>query len=527
MDPTDLDLRDLLAPATQGGTHAFASHRVVLLHSGALWRLRQQLVSQLGITKARTLLTQLGCAWGWETAQGIGKAVSWWDADVWSHALPKLQALVGLGVPVKASARTPADRVEWADSFEGRQHLQQGRSTEPVCWLLAGFSAGYLSRSMDLVVTCQEQTCIAMGGAVCRFIVSRDGAPFDAPSCGNMVGQLRISPPLPLSEERDHRPSDAMDDQARRVGFHSAAMRHLFDVVTRVAPLDTTVLISGESGVGKERIAKYIHEHSRRKAHPFVAINCGALSETLLDSELFGHGRGAFTGASQERAGLFEAANGGTLFLDEIGEMPLSMQVKLLRVLQEREVRRLGENRPRHIDVRIIVATNRHLDQEVAAGRFREDLHYRLRVVECRIPPLRERPEDLRALIRTLLDRAAKTVPCTVTGFTPSALDVLLRYHWPGNVRELEHAIERACALAAGPLIEVDDLPEHIRAAPTLVLSSTVVRPLLDMERDYILGALAMNDGNRTRTARQLAIGVATLNRKLRRYGRRHDTPPG
>ena len=244
-------------------------------------------------------------------------------------------------------------------------------------------------------------------------------------------------------------------------------MRHIFDLVTRIAPLDSTVLITGESGVGKERIAKYIHEHSRRKTQPYVAINCGAVSETLLDSELFGHGRGAFTGASHERVGLFEAANGGTIFLDEIGEMPLTMQVKLLRVLQEREVRRLGENRPRPVDVRILAATNRRLDQEVAARRFREDLHYRLRVVECRIPPLRERPEDLRALIRSLLDRANKAVPCTATGFTPLALDVLLRYHWPGNVRELAHAIERACALAAGPLIDVHDLPEHILGAPS------------------------------------------------------------
>lgn len=527
MDPTDLDLRDLLTPAVQGGTHAFASHRVVLLHSGALWTLRQQLIARVGVASARTLLTQLGCAWGFETAHAVGQTVPWSDTEVWAHALPKLQALVGLGAPARATARAHADRLEWSDSFEGRQQLQQEPSTEPACWTLAGFAGGYLSRSLDRPVTCHEQTCIAMGDAVCRFIVStRDDTALLSAARTRMIGQLREAAATGSVEESDHGAA-AMNHQAERLGFHSAAMRHIFDLLTRIAPLDSTVLISGESGVGKERIAKYIHDHSRRKGHPYVAINCGALSETLLDSELFGHGRGAFTGASHERAGLFEAANGGTLFLDEIGEIPHTMQVKLLRVLQEREVRRLGENRPRPIDVRIIVATNRRLEQEVAAGRFREDLHYRLRVVECRIPPLRERPEDLRALIRALLERAVTRVPCTATGFTPLALDVLLRYHWPGNVRELEHAIERACALATGPLIDVSHLPDHIRGAPTLVLSRSVVRPLFDIERDYILGALAMNHGNRTRTAQQLAIALATLNRKLRRYERRHDTRPG
>jgi two-component system, NtrC family, response regulator HydG len=528
VDPADLDLRDLLTPAVQGGTHAFASHRVVLLHSGALWTLRQQLIERVGVASARTLLTQLGCAWGFETAHAIGRTVPWSDTEVWAHALPKLQALVGLGAPARTTVRGSADRLEWADSFEGRQQLQQEQSREPVCWTLAGFAGGYLSRSLERHVTCREQTCIAMGDAVCRFVVSiRDDTALLSATCTAIVGQFRDTPPTEILEESTRGPQEAMNDQAHRLGFHSAAMRHIFDLVTRIAPLDSTVLISGESGVGKERIAKYIHEHSRRKGHPYVAINCGALSETLLDSELFGHGRGAFTGASHERAGLFEAANGGTLFLDEIGEIPLNMQVKLLRVLQEREVRRLGENRPRPIDVRIVVATNRRLEQEVAAGRFREDLHYRLRVVECRIPPLRDRPEDLRVLIRTLLERAVTRLPCTVTGFTPLALDVLLRYHWPGNVRELEHAIERACALAMGPLIDVNDLPDHIRGAPTLVLTRSVVRPLFDVERDYILGALALNHGNRTRTAQQLAIALATLNRKLTQYARRHDTPPG
>jgi transcriptional regulator with PAS, ATPase and Fis domain len=202
------------------------------------------------------------------------------------------------------------------------------------------------------------------------------------------------------------------------------------------------------------------------------------------------------------------------------------MQVKLLRVLQQREVRRLGENRSRPVDVRILAATNRDLGRDVALQHFREDLYYRLRVVELHIPPLRERPEDVRALLRSLLTAAADQVPCTVTGFTPLALDALLRYHWPGNVRELENAIERACVMAAGPLIDLADLPETIRHTPSLVLPTAVVRPLLEVERDYILAALAANDGNREQTAKQLGISRATLFRKLYLFAR-NQSPPG
>ena len=197
-----------------------------------------------------------------------------------------------------------------------------------------------------------------------------------------------------------------------------------------------------------------------------MAVNCGAVPETLLESELFGHARGAFTGAERDRPGLFEAANGGTLFLDEIGEISAGMQVKLLRVLQEREVRRVGENRSRPVDVRVVAATNRDLAEEVAAGRFRQDLYYRLRVIELRVPPLRERREDILPLARVFLAETARRMGRKVTGFTPRAADQLLRYAWPGNVRELENAIERAVALCSGSRIEVEDLPEELRVGP-------------------------------------------------------------
>ena len=298
----------------------------------------------------------------------------------------------------------------------------------------------------------------------------------------------------------------------------SPAMQKVLDLARRVARVDTTVLITGESGVGKERIARLIHDESTRVGRPFVAINCGALPENLLESELFGHAKGAFTGASQDRPGLFEAANGGTLLLDEIGEVTPAMQVKLLRTLQEREVRRVGENRNRHVDVRVLAATNRDLLAEVNAGRFRQDLYYRLRVVELRVPPLRERREDILRLARTFLEAAARRMRHKVTGLTPRAANQLLRYGWPGNVRELENALERAVALATGSRLDVEDFPEELGLAVPRTFAPADVRPLEEIERDYILGVLRANDGNRAKAAQQLKIGTATLYRKIKHY---------
>jgi transcriptional regulator with PAS, ATPase and Fis domain len=296
-------------------------------------------------------------------------------------------------------------------------------------------------------------------------------------------------------------------------------MLKTLDLARRVAKVDSTVLITGESGAGKERIARFIHDESARTAGPFLAINCAAVPETLLESELFGHARGSFTGASQDRAGLFEAANGGTLLLDEIGDVPPAMQVKLLRVLQEREVRRVGENRSRAIDVRVLAATNRDLLADVHGARFRQDLYYRLRVVEIVVPPLRGRREDVLPLARQFLAAAARRFGKKAPALTPDAANLLLRYAWPGNVRELENALERAVALARTDRISVDDLPPEVAAAPATGQIVGEIRPLAEVERDYIDAALRASDGNRARAAEQLGIGVATLYRKLKQRG--------
>lgn len=298
----------------------------------------------------------------------------------------------------------------------------------------------------------------------------------------------------------------------------SRAMRRVLDLARRVAPFDTNVLIVGESGVGKERLARFIHDHSKRTDGPFVAINCGAVPEGLFESEFFGHARGAFTGAVQDRAGVLESANRGTLLLDEVGELTLPMQVKLLRALQEREIRRVGDNHHRQLDVRVLAATNRNLDEAVRHGRFRSDLLYRMNVVELAIPPLRERPEDMERIAHAALERIARRYSCGVTGFTDAALALILQHEWPGNVRQLENAIERACTLASGSLIDVADLPASLRMAAATLHLPGAVRPLRDVEREYIIAALHRNKGNRTLTAAQLGIGTRTLFRKLNQY---------
>jgi len=300
----------------------------------------------------------------------------------------------------------------------------------------------------------------------------------------------------------------------------SPAMQAVLDLVERVAPTDATVLIQGESGTGKEVIAKAVHHASPRAARPFVAVNCGAVPETLLESELFGYVRGAFTGAAGGKLGLFEEAGGGTLFLDEIAEMPAMLQVKLLRALQSGEVRRLGATQAATIDVRVLAATNGDLATRISQGSFREDLFYRLNVIQVTLPPLRDRREDIPALAEHFLARAAAKLGRTLR-LSPAALERVLRYPWPGNVRELENAIERAAILSRSETVEPDDLPPHVSAGLQLGPSPALPRQvtLAEAERAHILTTLERFGRNHSGAAEALGIGRTTLWRKLKEYG--------
>jgi len=300
----------------------------------------------------------------------------------------------------------------------------------------------------------------------------------------------------------------------------SPAMQAVLDLVERVAPTDATLLIQGESGTGKEVIAKAVHHASARAARPFVAVNCGAVPETLLESELFGYMRGAFTGAAAAKPGLFEEADGGTLLLDEIAEMPASLQVKLLRALQSGEVRRLGATQSMTIDVRVIAATHGDLAALIGEGRFREDLYYRLNVIQIVLPPLRDRREDIPALAAHFLARAAGKLG-RERRLSPPALERLLRYPWPGNVRELENAVERAAILSRSDRVEPDDLPPHVSAGLQLGPSPALPRQisLADAERAHILQTLERFGRNHSGAAEALGIGRTTLWRKLKEYG--------
>jgi DNA-binding NtrC family response regulator len=334
----------------------------------------------------------------------------------------------------------------------------------------------------------------------------------------------------------------------------SARMQRIFRLVRKVARTDSAVLLTGESGTGKELIARSLHLQSRRAAGPFVPVNVGALPESLIESELFGHVRGAFTGAGEDRPGLVEAADCGTLFLDEIGDMPPATQVRLLRTLESSEVRRVGDTATRLVDIRVIAATHRDLGREVADGRFREDLFYRLNVVQIELPPLRERREDIGLLASYFLERLSAGAGRPGLAFSPEATQRLERYDYPGNVRELENAIEHAVAVAEGPVIGVADLPAAIRS-PRLLQegrgtgagrsdAGAVPRPrehavregrsdqgepahprqswsLADVEKEHISLVLAHHHGNATGAARQLGISRTTLWRKLRQYGLR------
>ena len=539
MRGTDLHHEELLELDPEGGSIRFAGQRALLIDAVAMGVLRHYLVENFGTTAARTVLTQFGFAHGWRLAGAMKAEFPWANSEEWRLAGLRIFTMEGLfRMQSGYEDMLSEEGAVLLSSYEAEQHLLHfGRAESAVCWTICGLISGYASHTAGTEIYVVEQRCVGQGHAACH-LVGRTRAAWGTERADDLAffNGSRLKDSLDISLTRVLETLKALEAKLqahrrvlRRVAredvdphglcVQSATMRACVELAGRVAKVDATILITGESGVGKERIARLIHDESSRAAGPFVAVNCGAITESLLESELFGHARGAFTGASCDRPGLFEAANRGTLLLDEVGDVSPSMQAKLLRTLQEREVRRVGENRNRPVDVRVLAATNRDLTNAIVESSFRQDLYYRLKVVELRVPALRERREDILPLARTLLAAAVVRMGRDIQGMTTAAADQILRHDWPGNVRELENAMERAVALARGSRVDIEDLPEEARLAlPKMVLRPGAVLPLKTLEKDYILAALALNGGNQTQTAQQLGIGTATLYRKLKRY---------
>ena len=368
-----------------------------------------------------------------------------------------------------------------------------------------------------------ENALAAMRSGAYDFVAK----PFEAAELAALVGKAIEKQAIVVENQRLKAQLSRISASSEVLG-KSLAMQKVLDLATRAASARTTVLITGESGTGKERVARAIHERSDRAAGPFLVVNCGALPEALMESELFGHEKGAFTGASSKRLGLFREADGGTVLLDEVGELPLSLQVKLLRVLQERSVKPVGAAQEVPLDVRVLAATNRDVEADVASGKFRQDLYYRLNVIRLTLPPLRERPEDIPVLAERFIQRFALEMGKDVVGFTPDGLRALTAHGFPGNVRELENVIERAVALSGSRVIGLGDLPESVSGHAGAPAQSLLELPaeglnlddvLNEAERRLLVAALERSGGVRKRAAELLGVTFRSLRYRLQKQG--------
>jgi DNA-binding NtrC family response regulator len=545
----DLHLAELLDFRPDQGVIRLHEQRVVILSAAAMGLLRKELIDTLGVEAAERVTLRFGFADGYHDAVNLRERSTWTDPRQGIRAGAMLQTLEGIvRVDVRKIEYDPAsgrfeEEVMWHESYVAEQHVHHyGKSAVPVCWSLVGYASGFVSACLGKEIYFRETSCAAQGARHC-VAIGRDAeswgaeleairADFQAAIVGHEVERLHEAVSKRLKEldrreqllERRERELNLLLDRVNRhaAAKHfvagSQAMQDVLELAARVAPLDTTVLIQGESGTGKEFIVRLIHDQSPRAAAPFVSINCAALTETLLESELFGHVRGAFTGAVRDKAGLFEVAGTGTIFLDEIGEIAPTVQAKLLRALQEREIRRVGAERNIRINARVVAATNRDLRAAVEAGTFREDLYFRLGAFIITVPPLRDRREDIPPLVHQFLVRAAARMKKDVSTVSADAMSALMNYRWPGNVRELEHAVERAVILANGPTIRIRELPPEV-TQKSRTRSGDDTLDLQEQERLMIERALERFQGNRKKAAEALKISTVTLWRKMKQYG--------
>src|SRR5687767_2997002 len=543
-----LQLAELLDFRPDLGLIRLHEQRVVILSAAAMGLLRKELIDTFGQDIARRLLMRFGYADGYHDAINLRERFHWRTPLEGLGAGTILHTLEGI-------VRSEIVRLDhgddgsfdaefaWHDSYEAEQHVHHyGQSADPVCWSLAGYASGYTSACLGQEVYYREASCAGQGAKRCS-IIGRNAAAwghdlpalradFQGASLKDEIDRLQIAVHRRAQQlakrerqlDERERELDLLKDrisrhaQSRNFVVRSPAMQEVLEFAAQVAPLDTTVLVYGESGTGKEFVVRMIHEQSRRASGSFVSVNCAALTETLLESELFGHVRGAFTGAVRDKPGLFEVASNGTLFLDEIGEVAPTVQAKLLRALQEREIRRVGGERTIKVNTRVVAATNRDLRAAVTAGTFREDLYFRLGAFVITIPPLRDRREDIPLLAHQFVQRAAARMDKDVRTVSAEAMTLLVNYDWPGNVRELEHAVERGVILARGTTVSVRELPPEIVQGHSGI-RTTVTLDLRENEQVLIRQALEKFKRNRKRAAEALNISPVTLWRKMKEYG--------
>ncbi len=547
--PKDLDLRRLVRFSAEDGAIWLGEHRMLLTHVAALAALRKELFNLVGAEQARRILTRMGYACGTRDAELARKIRGDQDPMTAFFVGPQLHMLEGSVqvTPVKvemdiASGKFFGEFI-WKNSWEAQVHVEEfGPQHDPVCWMLLGYASGYTSAFMDRFVLFKEVECSACGPDHCRII----GKPLaEWPDAAEYAKYYEddaiVSRLLELATQVDVLRS-SLEGQHRienMVGSSPAFLR-AFQLVSKAAETNVTVLLTGETGVGKESFARALHQTSSRSNGPFIAVNCAALPHDLIESELFGAEKGAFTGAHATRIGKFERAEGGTLFLDEIGELPLMAQSKILRVLQEGEIERLGDEQTRKVNVRVVTATNVDLQKAVKEGRFRADLFYRLNVYPIAIPPLRERTLDIPPMVEAMIKKFSALHNTRVAGVTDRAMQALKRYDWPGNVRELENLIERGIILTPqDEWIELDQFslsldsavesdihltnsgtleekrpPEQLRLCEAFVASGL---SLDAVETMLLQEAVERNAGNLAGAARSLGLTRPQLIYRLKR----------
>ena len=537
MKADELDLLKILEIQKEEGKIFLGNDRVLIIDTASLGMLRKELVEILGMEVARGVLTRFGYAQGWRTAHSLKKNIPWDNDKEWERGGGRLHQVEGVVKVTAVKNSKYFKEGHWDNSYEAEQHLIGfGKSDEPVCWSLVGFASGYMSAVMKKRIIFIEDQCVARGDPRCHIIgqpSEKWGKEADTilhcyshqnlmQALGEVARKLRQTEKS-LKEKREKLKKEEIRD--REFLARDPEMIGILNTARHVASVDSTVIILGESGSGKEQLARFIWKNSKRAEGPFVPINCGAFPESLLETELFGHVKGAFTGADFERVGIFEQAEGGTLFLDEIGEMTQKTQVRLLRVLQDREIKRVGESKTRKVNVRLLAATNRNLAEMVKEKKFREDLYYRLRVVELKMPPLRNRKEDILPLAKLFLDRFSKRYKKKITGFDHFFSDFLTRYQWSGNIRELQNVIESAVALTYDKKLTLKDVPGYLNISS--MQDEKGSRPVKKID-DEILNAVAnalhvMKGASQAEIAKALGITPATLWRKRKEIKTKRD----